>query len=54
MGFKDLVHTISPFKEEVRELTTSTGKVLTKESHYTLEAIQINKNNDESMQSGRK
>jgi len=36
MAMRDLVYKIVPTKVVVKELKTSTGKVLTKESEYTL------------------
>jgi len=36
MAFRDLVFKIVPQKVVVRELKTTTGKVLTKDSEYTL------------------
>ena len=36
MAMRDLVYKIVPTKIVVRELKTSTGKVLTKDSEYTL------------------
>lgn len=36
MAFRDLIYKIVPTKIVVRELKTSTGKVLTKDSEYTL------------------
>jgi len=36
MSMRDLVYKIVPQKVVIRELKTSTGKVLTKESEYTL------------------
>ena len=36
MALKDLIYKIVPQKVVVRELKTSTGKVLTKDSEYTL------------------
>lgn len=36
MTFRDLIYKIVPTKVVIRELRTSTGKVLTKDSEYTL------------------
>lgn len=36
MAMRDLVYKIVPTKVVVKELKTSTGKVLTKDSEYTL------------------
>ena len=36
MAMRDLIYKIVPTKVVVRELKTSTGKVLTKDSEYTL------------------
>ena len=36
MSMRDLIYRIVPQKVVVRELKTSTGKVLTKDSEYTL------------------
>lgn len=36
MAMRDLIYKIVPTKIVVRELKTSTGKVLTKDSEYTL------------------
>ena len=36
MAMRDLIYKIVPTKVIVRELKTSTGKVLTKDSEYTL------------------
>ena len=36
MAFRDLIYKIVPEKIIVRELKTSTGKILTKTSEYTL------------------
>ena len=36
MSMRDLIYKIVPQKIVVRELKTSTGKVLTKDSEYTL------------------
>ena len=36
MSMRDLIYKIVPQKVVVRELKTSTGKVLTKDSEYTL------------------
>ena len=43
MAFRDLIYKIVPQKIIVRELKTSTGKILTKTSEYTLVEKKVEK-----------